>query len=104
MTPQGQGVLRLRLQRLHLLATPPVVMPSRSALKRTSTSSLRSSGCAKGPCRTGGGLIFAGNSEKKLCTGEEAVQLQLEKKLVELLLQRELEKKLVEQEKNLVEF
>ena len=31
------------------------------------------------------------------------MQLQLEKKLVELLLQRELEKKLVEQEKTLVE-
>ena len=32
------------------------------------------------------------------------MQLQLEKKLVELLLQRELEKKLVEQEKKLVEL
>ena len=32
------------------------------------------------------------------------MQLQLEKKLVELLLQRELEKKLVEQAKKLVEF
>ena len=64
--PQGRGVLRLRHQQLHLLATP-LMMPSRSALKRTSTSSLRSSGCAKGPCRTGGSLIFAGNSEKKLC-------------------------------------
>ena len=32
------------------------------------------------------------------------MQLQLEKKMVELLLQRELEKKLVEQEKKLVEL
>ena len=35
--------------------------------------------------------------------GEEAVQLQLEKKLMVLLLQRELEKKLVELEKKLME-
>ena len=32
------------------------------------------------------------------------MQLQLEKKLVELLLQREMEKKLVEQEKKMVEL
>src|ERR1043165_3261637 len=66
--PQGQGVLRLCLQQLRLLATPQVVMPSRSAPKRTSTSSRRSSGRVKRPCRAGGGLIFAGNSEKKLCS------------------------------------
>ena len=66
--PQDQGVLRLHLQQLRLLATPQVVMPSRSVPKRTSTSSRRSSGRVKRPCRTGGGLIFAGNSEKKLCS------------------------------------
>ena len=66
--PQGRGVLRLHLLQLRLLATPQVVMPSPSAPKRTSTSSRRSSGRAKRPCRTGGGLIFAGNSEKKLCS------------------------------------
>ena len=66
--PAGRGVLRLHLQQLRLLATPRVVMPSRSAPKRTSTSSRRSSGRVKRPCRTGGGLIFAGNSEKKLCS------------------------------------
>src|SRR3954469_25831799 len=60
-------------------------MLSRSALKRTSMSSHRSSGPARRPCRTGGGVIFAGSSGG---AGEEAVQL--EKKLVEL------EKKLVE--------
>src|ERR1043165_4238377 len=65
--PQGRGVLRLRLQQLCLLATPQVVMPSRSAPKRTSTSSRRSSGRVKRPCRTGGGLIFTGKLEKKLC-------------------------------------
>src|ERR1041384_2201978 len=65
--PQGRGVLCLHLQQLRLPATPQVVMPSRSALKRTSTSSRRSSGRVKRPCRTGGGLIFTGNSEKKLC-------------------------------------
>ena len=66
--PQGRGVLHQRLQQLRLLATPQVVMTSRSAPKRTSTSSRRSSGRVKRPCRARGGLIFAGNSEKKLCS------------------------------------
>src|SRR3954471_7374453 len=61
--PQDQGVLRLRLRQLHLMATPQVVMPFRLATKRTSTSNRRSSGRVKRPCRTGGGLIFTGNSE-----------------------------------------
>src|ERR1043165_4254446 len=65
--PQGQGVLRLCLRRLHLLATPQVVMPFRSAPKRTSTSNRRSSGRVKRPCRTRGGLIFTDNSKKELC-------------------------------------
>ena len=90
--PQGRGVLRLRLQQLHLLETPQVVMPSRSAPKRTSTSSRRSRGRVKRPCRTGGGLIFADNSKRSCAAREEAVQSELEKKLVEL----QLEKKLVE--------
>src|SRR4051812_37382657 len=65
-TPQGRGVLRLHLLQLRLLATPRVVVPSPSAPKRTSTSSRRSSRRVKRPCRTGGGLIFTGNSGKRL--------------------------------------
>jgi hypothetical protein len=76
--PQGQGVLRLRLRRLHLLATPQVMMPFRSAPKRTSTSNRRSSGRVKRPCRIGGGLIFTDNFEdgrrrsRAAAAGEEA--------------------------------
>src|ERR1041385_4391602 len=84
--PTGRGVLRLRLQLLHPLVTPRVARLCPPVLDRISTSSHRSSGLARRPCRTGGsGVIFAGSSGG---AGEEAVQL--EKKLVEL------EKKLVE--------
>src|ERR1043165_8694211 len=68
MIPRGRGVCRLHLQWLRLLVTPPVVIPSRSALKRASTLSLRSSGCAKELCRAGNGLIFTSSSENKLCS------------------------------------
>src|SRR4051812_21547425 len=68
IAPQDQSVLCLPLRRLHLLATPQVAMPFRSAPKRTATSNRRSSGRVKRPCRTGGGLIFTGNSEKELCS------------------------------------
>src|SRR4051812_19874571 len=55
----GRGVLRLRLQRLHLQATPQVVVLDPLVLKRISTSSRLSSGRARRPCRTrGGGVIF----------------------------------------------
>src|SRR4051812_47030374 len=70
--PQGRGVLCLLHLRLRLLASPQVVVVSRLqllpplAMKRTSKSSHRSSGCARRPCRTGGGLIFAGNPERRL--------------------------------------
>src|SRR4051812_16937182 len=74
-TPQGQGVLRLRLRRPNLLATPQVVVPFRSAPKKTSTSNRRSSGRVKRPCRIGGDLIFTDNfeegavrTEKKPCS------------------------------------
>src|ERR1041385_146138 len=78
--PTGQGVLRLRLQLLHPPATPRVVMLCPPDLERTSTSSHRSNGRARRPCRTGGsGVIIAGSSGG---AGEEVVQL--EKNLVEL--------------------
>src|SRR3954465_8280769 len=76
--PQGQGVLRLRLRQLHLLATPQVMMSFRSAPKRTSTSNRLSSGRVKRPCRIGGGLIFTDNFEdgrrrsRAAAAGEEA--------------------------------
>jgi len=54
---------------------------------RISTSSHQSRRHVKLPCRTRGGLIFAGRSNG---AEEEIVQLQLEKKLADL------EKKLVE--------
>src|ERR1041385_3895617 len=83
MVLTGRGVLRLRLQLLPPPATLRVMMLSRlqllppPALRRTSTSSHRSSGCARRPCRTGGnGVIFAGSSggagEEAGGAGEEA--------------------------------
>src|SRR4051812_47992314 len=61
--PAGRGVLRPRLQQLHPLATPRVVMLFPPAVEKTSTSSHRQSGHARRPCRTGGGgVIFAGIS------------------------------------------
>src|ERR1041385_4204732 len=61
--PAGRGVLRPCLQWIHALATPRVVMLCPPALERTSTSSHRSSGHARRPCRTGGGgVIFADSS------------------------------------------
>src|SRR3954464_2393726 len=55
----GRGVLRLRLQRLRLQETPPVVVPAPQVLKKNSTSSRLSSGHARGPCGTGGnGFLF----------------------------------------------
>src|ERR1041384_2110306 len=75
-SPQGRGVLRRRLLRLHLPGAPLVVVLWRSALARTSTSSLRSSEHVRGFHRAGGGLSLT------------AVWLQLEKKLVVLLPQR----------------
>src|ERR1041384_3565706 len=52
-TPAGQGALRPRLQWLHLLATPQVVLAP-LVLNRSLTSSLLSSQRARKPCRTGG--------------------------------------------------
>src|SRR3954463_16572306 len=51
----GRGVLRLCLQRLRLLATPQVVGLAPLVPRRSSTSSLLSSGhVIRRPCRTGG--------------------------------------------------
>src|ERR1041385_5623972 len=69
MVPAGRGVLRLRLPLLPPPVTLWVLMLSRlqlllpPVLKRISTSSHRSSGRARRPCRTGGnGVIFPGSS------------------------------------------
>src|ERR1041385_1376106 len=74
--PQGRGALRLCLRLLPPPVALRVLVLSRlqlltpPALKRTSTSSQRSSGRARRPCRTGGhGVIFAGSSGG---AGEEA--------------------------------
>src|ERR1041384_5629751 len=57
--PAGKGALRPRLQWLHLLATPQVVLAP-LVLRRSSTSSLLSSERSRRPCRTGGcGCVFA---------------------------------------------
>jgi len=89
--PQGRGVLRRRLLQLHLPATPPVVMLYWLALARTSTSSLQSSGRARGSRRDDYSLIVNGYAA---AAGEEAGGAaavgELDKELVEL------EKKLVE--------
>src|SRR4051812_21637719 len=56
---EDRGVLRLRLQRFRLQATPQVVVLLPLVLKRSSTSSLRSKEPARRPCRTrGGGFIL----------------------------------------------
>src|ERR1041385_7077952 len=77
--PAGRGVLRPRLQRLHPLATPPVVMMCLPALERTSPSSHRSSGHA-------GDLVEL----EAAASSSPAARVELEKKLVEQ------EKKLVD--------
>ena len=74
--PAGKGALRPRLQWLHLLATPQVVLAP-LGLKRSLTSSILSSERARRPCRTrGGSVVFAGSSggagEEAGGAGEEA--------------------------------
>src|ERR1041385_7250527 len=70
MVLTSRGVLRLRLQLLPRPATLRMGMPCLPALERISTSSHRSSGHARRPCRTGGsGVIFADSSGG---AGEEA--------------------------------
>src|ERR1041385_6996447 len=66
----GRGVLHPCLQWLHHLQTPWVVMLYLPAPESTATSSHRSSGHARRPCRTGGsGVTSTGSSGG---AGEEA--------------------------------
>src|SRR4051812_41839289 len=90
MVLKSRGVLRLRLQLLPRPATLRVGMLCLPALERISTSSHRSSGHARRPCRTGGsGIIFAGSSggvcssRSRKDLGTRLRFLELEKKLVE---------------------